>query len=464
MASDITMPALSPTMEEGTLLKWHVQAGDKVSAGDVIAEIETDKATMEVEAIDDGLVTEILVPEGTESVKVNSVIARFQSDDEDAGDSAKTPAKAEAAAKPPAAESDNRQSRQGRMESERVTEKDSAAGNDAAKAEPPARPASAAKAEGSPARTAASPLARRLARELGVDLDQVTGTGPRGRIVKADIEAAVAAGEGKPAPAQPAGKGEDAAPARAAPEPAVSASSASEAAASPGAPPYESIRLSAMRKTIARRLTQSKQEVPHYYLTVDVRLDKLLELRGKLNRALESQRLRLSVNDLLIKALALALIRVPEANVSYMGDHMRQFSRADISVAVAIPGGLITPVIRNADSKRLSQISADMRDLGGRAKDGRLKPEEYSNGTASISNLGMFGIREFSAVINPPEGLILAVGAAEKRAIVVDDEIQIATVMSATGSFDHRAIDGAVGAKFLSAFKELVENPIAMLA
>ncbi len=429
MAIDITMPALSPTMETGTLSKWLVKVGDAVKPGDVIAEIETDKATMEVEAVDEGVVTEILVAEGSEEVKVNAVIARLAGEGEEASPAPKAAA---AAAAPPAA------------------------------APTPVAPAAAAPAPQAPVPVAggtrhiASPLARRIAQIAGVDLANVKGSGPHGRIVKVDVEAAV--GNPAAAVASPAATPvQAAAPLPAAPLPAAPAPAPSDV-------PHEVIKLSNMRKTIARRLTESKQTVPHFYLTVDVRLDALLKLRGELNKALEGQGIKLSVNDMLVKALGLALVQVPDANVSFAGDSLRKFARADVSVAVAIPGGLITPVIRDAANKRLSVIATDMKDLAARAKDGKLQPPEYTGGTASLSNLGMFGIKQFDAVINPPEGLILAVGAGEKRPYVIDDALAIATVMSATGSFDHRAIDGAVGAQFMSAFKALVEAPMGMLA
>ena len=428
MAIDITMPALSPTMESGTLAKWHVKPGDEVHAGDLIAEIETDKATMEVEAVDEGVVLEILVPEGSEEVPVNAVIARLKGDGEEAAPAA-APAPAAAA---PAAAAD-------------------------AKPVAVAAPAAAPAPSHGDSRHIASPLARRIARQLGVDLGGLKGTGPRGRIVRADVEQAATA---RPAAAAIA-------PAASAPAAAAVATPAPAASATTLPPtdvPYEEVKLSNMRKTIARRLSESKREIPHYYLTVDVRLDALLKLRGQLNHTLESQRVRLSVNDMLVKALGLALLQVPEANVSFGGDHVRKFRRADVSVAVAIPGGLITPVIRDAGNKRLSQIASDMKDLAARAKEGKLQPSEYTGGTASLSNLGMFGVKQFEAVINPPEALIVAVGAGEKRPYVVDDALAISTVMSATGSFDHRAIDGAVGAQLLAAFKELVENPLGMLA
>ena len=426
MTINITMPALSPTMESGTLAKWHIKVGDTVKPGDVIAEIETDKATMEVESVDEGVVAEILVAEGAEDVAVYAVIARLSGEGEEVAPAPKAVAPAPAKAAAPAA-----------------------APTPSAPA--PATPAPAAVAPAATgARNIASPLARRVAQLAGVDLAGVKGTGPHGRIVKADVEAA-------------AGK----APAPTVAAPAAPVQAAAAPAPAPLAPtdvPHEAIKLSNMRKTIARRLTESKQQVPHFYLTVDVRLDALLKLRGELNKALEAQGVKLSVNDMLMKAQALALAQVPNANVSFAGDMLRKFSRVDISVAVAIPGGLITPVIRDAANKRLSVIATEMKDLAARAKDGKLQPAEYTGGTASISNLGMYGIKQFDAVINPPEGLILAVGAGEKRPYVVDDALAIATVMSATGSFDHRAIDGAVGAEFMSAFKALVENPLGMLA
>ncbi len=439
MAIDITMPALSPTMESGTLSKWLIKVGDSVKPGDVIAEIETDKATMEVEAVDEGVVTDILVPEGAEDVKVNAVIARLAEEGEDATN-------APAANAPPAQD---------------VAPKAAPAPKQAETPQPqPSPPAAGAipEASGRPApatstgRHIASPLARRMAQIAGVDLATVKGSGPNGRIVKADVEAATGSVQAPAVPAEPA-------------SPPVSARAPSTAAPlQPTDVPFETVKLSNMRKTIARRLTESKQTVPHFYLTVDVRLDAMLKLRGELNKALEGQGIKLSVNDLLLKALGLALVQVPDANVSFAGDHLRKFSRADVSVAVAIPGGLITPVIRDAANKRPGQIATEMKDLATRAKEGKLQPPEYTGGTASLSNLGMFGIKQFDAVINPPEGLILAVGAGEKRPYVIDDALGIATVMSATGSFDHRAIDGSVGAEFMSAFKALVENPLGMLA
>jgi pyruvate dehydrogenase E2 component (dihydrolipoamide acetyltransferase) len=395
-----------------------------VKSGDILAEIETDKATMEFEAVDEGRLAKILVPEGTEGVKVGAPIAILAGEGEDVSKAASAAPKAEAPQPAPAAKKE-----------------------EAPKAATPAPvPAPAAKAQAQPQpargeRLKASPLARRIAEEKGIDLSSVQGSGPGGRIVKADLEAA-------PAKA-------------AAPAPAPATATAPVAA---GEIPHEAVKLSSMRKTIARRLTEAKQTIPHYYLTVDIQLDALLKLRSELNKGLEPRGIKLSVNDLLIKALAMALIEVPTANVSFAGDQMLKYSRADISVAVAIPDGLITPIIFGADTKTVSTIAREMKDLAARARDGKLQPHEYQGGTASISNLGMFGIKQFDAVINPPQGMIMAVGAGEKRPYVINDSLQIATVMSASGSFDHRAIDGAEGAKLMQAFKRLVENPLGMLA
>jgi pyruvate dehydrogenase E2 component (dihydrolipoamide acetyltransferase) len=438
MPIELKMPALSPTMEEGTLAKWLVKEGDEVKSGDILAEIETDKATMEFEAVDEGKIAKILVPEGTDGVKVGAPIAIMAGEGEsvDAGTAPRAdipaPAPPKAAPEPKAD----------------ATPK--AAPPPQAPVETPAappQPAAAPRAEGD--RVKASPLARRLAQAQNIDLSNIQGSGPGGRIVRADIDAAV----GK-APAL-------------APTQAAAPTPASHAVA-PGAIeqaiPHEAVKLSNMRKTIARRLTESKQQVPHIYLTVDIQLDALLKLRADLNAGLESRGVKLSVNDLLIKALAQALIEVPECNVSYAGDQLLKYSRADVSVAVSIPAGLITPIIVGADTKSVSAISTEMKDLAGRAKEGKLQPPEYQGGTASLSNMGMYGIKQFEAVINPPQGMIMAIGAGEKRPYVVNDSLQIATVMSATGSFDHRAIDGADGAKLMQAFKRLVENPLGMLA
>jgi pyruvate dehydrogenase E2 component (dihydrolipoamide acetyltransferase) len=439
MPIELKMPALSPTMEEGTLAKWLVKEGDKVASGDILAEIETDKATMEFEAVDEGTVAKILVPEGSEGVKVGAPIAILAGEGEDAGAAAKAAPKADiptpASPKPaPAPKAD---------ETPKAPPPQAPVETPAAPPQPAAAPVPA-RAEGE--RVKASPLARKLAQAQNIDLSSIQGSGPGGRIVRADVDAAA----GK-APAR-AG-----APA-AAPQPAAAGQPVSTEI------PHEAVKLSGMRKTIARRLTESKQTIPHYYLTVDIQLDALLKLRGELNKGLESRGIKLSVNDLLIKALAMALIEVPTANVSFTGDQMLNFSRADISVAVAVPDGLITPIIVGADTKTLSTISKEMTDLAARAREGKLQPHEYQGGTASISNLGMFGIKQFDAVINPPQGMIMAVGAGEKRPYVVNDSLQIATVMSASGSFDHRAIDGAEGAKLMQAFKRLIENPLGMLA
>ncbi len=417
MPIELKMPALSPTMEEGTLAKWLVKEGDKVSSGDLLAEIETDKATMEFEAVDEGIITKLLVAEGADGVKVGTVIATITSEDEDPSDVAPV--------KPEPAETTA-------PKLENV-------------APAPVHAAVVAKSDGD--RIKASPLAKRIASELSIDLSTITGTGPNGRIVKDDVVStpAIKAPVATPAPTPPA---------------AVAA----PAAVPDFGIPHEAIKLSNMRKTIARRLTESKQQVPHIYLTVDVRLDALLKLRAELNSALEGQGIKLSVNDLLIKALAKALMQVPNCNVSFAGDTMLQYSRADISVAVSIPTGLITPIIVDAGNKSISAISTEMAALAAKAKEGKLQPHEFQGGTASISNMGMMGIKQFDAVINPPQGMILAIGAGEKRPYIVDDALAIATVMSATGSFDHRAIDGADGAMLMKVFKELVEKPLGLVA
>ena len=427
MPIELKMPALSPTMEEGTLAKWLVKEGDTVKSGDLLAEIETDKATMEFEAVDEGTVARILVAEGTDGVKVGTVIAVIAGEDEDASEAKAAPAPAPAA--------------------EPKTEAAPAAPAAPSAAAPAPAPAPAPAASGD--RIKASPLAKRLAAEQGIDLKSLTGTGPGGRVVKADLEGA------------PAGT--------AAPAPTAAAPTATPAPATAGAIPdfgipHEDEKLSGMRKTIARRLTESMQQSPHIYLTVDIRLDALLKLRGELNASLESRGVKLSVNDMLIKALAVALERVPACNVSFGGDVMRKYSRADISVAVSIPGGLITPIIVDAGGKSMSKISTEMSELAAKAKEGKLQPAEYQGGTASISNMGMMGIKQFTAVINPPQAMIIAIGAGEKRPYVVDDALAIATVMSATGSFDHRAIDGADGALLMKTFKELVESPLGLVA
>jgi pyruvate dehydrogenase E2 component (dihydrolipoamide acetyltransferase) len=412
MPIELKMPALSPTMEEGTLAKWLVKEGDEVRSGDLIAEIETDKATMEFEAVDEGVISAILVAEGTEGVKVGTVIAVIGGD---GGDVDAKPAPKAEAPKPEAAPA----------------------------AAPPPPPAALTKAA-SGDRIIASPLAKRLAAAQGIDLAGVTGSGPNGRIVKADLEGAP--------------KGATSAPQAAAPAPSTPAPIPDFGI------PHEAVKLSGMRKTIARRLTESKQQVPHIYLTVDIRLDALLKLRGELNASLESRGVKLSVNDMLIKALGLALVMVPKCNVSFAGDTMLEYSRADISVAVSVPNGLITPIIVDAGNKSISTVSTEMAALATKAKEGKLQPHEYQGGTASLSNMGMMGIKQFEAVINPPQGMIMAIGAGEKRPYVVDDALAIATVMSATGSFDHRAIDGADGAMLMKVFRELVEKPLGLVA
>ena len=425
MSIDIKMPALSPTMEEGTLAKWLVKEGDTVKAGDLMAEIETDKATMEFEAVDEGVIAKILVAEGTDGVKVGTVIAVLAGEGEDASTVEAPKAEAAKAAEAPKEE---------------------------AKAAPAPAPAPAAAPAASGDRVKASPLARRIAAEKGVDLGGVSGSGPNGRIVKADVEGAKPGAAPAAAPA--------ASPATAAPAPAAAPASVwyDESI------PHEEEKLSNIRKTIARRLTEAKQTITHIYLTVDVQLDALLKLRGQLNKSLEGRGVKLSVNDMLIKALAVALAQVPKCNVTYAGDKLIKYGRSDISVAVSTPTGLITPIIRDAANIGLASISTQMKELAERAKEGKLKPEEYQGGTASISNMGMFGIKQFDAVINPPQAMILAVGAGEKRPYIVDDALGVATIMSATGSFDHRAVDGADGAELMKVFKALVESPMGLLA
>lgn len=417
MPIEIKMPALSPTMEEGKLARWLVKEGDTVSSGDIIAEIETDKATMEFEAVDEGTIASIAVAEGTEGVRVGTVIATLVAYDEDAA----APAAKRATPAPVAAPAPV----------------------------PAAQPAAMTPPATSGDRVIATPLARRIAANAGVDLAKLAGSGPNGRIVKADVEAVSASVSPKVAPSA-------AAPAAAAP---------ATAALPDFGIPFTDAPLSGMRKTIARRLTESKQTVPHIYLTVEVRLDALLKLRAELNDALAARGVKLSVNDMLIKALGVALMQVPACNVAFAGDTMRQYHRADVSVAVSIPNGLITPIVTDAGGKALGQISTEMAALAGRAKEGKLQPHEYQGGTASLSNMGMMGIKQFDAVINPPQGMILAVGAGEKRPWVMPDEtLGVATVMSATGSFDHRAIDGADGARLMTAFREFVEKPLGLLA
>lgn len=427
--TDILMPALSPTMEEGVLAKWHVKVGDVVSAGDVIAEIETDKATMEVEAVDEGEVLEILVPEGTENVKVNTPIARL------AGDDAAPAPKAAPTAQPDEAP---------RAETAPAPAKDAAP---AAQSPAPAAP----KSDGGE-RIFASPLARRIAAQNGVDLKSIKGTGPHGRIVKRDVEGAPKGA------AQPAATG--AAPA-AGVEPRKALSLAQM-----GIPDgsYDLIPLDGMKKAVARRMVDSVQNVPHFPLFIDCEIDQLMAVRAKVNKMLEPQGIKVSVNDFVIKAAALALKMVPEANASYTPEGIAMHHNADVSMAVAIDGGLITPIIRKAETKGLAQIATESKDLAKRARDRKLKPEEFQGGTFSVSNLGMFGIKQFTSIINEPQGCIMSVGAGEQRPVVKDGQIVPATVMTVTLTCDHRVVDGATGARFLQAFKPLIEDPVAMLA
>ncbi|MBK1663700.1 pyruvate dehydrogenase complex dihydrolipoamide acetyltransferase [Rhodospirillum rubrum] len=428
MPIEILMPALSPTMEEGTLAKWLKKEGDPIAAGDVIAEIETDKATMEFEATDEGVLGKILVADGTAGIKVNQPIGILLEEGEDASALAQaTPAKAP---------------------------------DSPAKAAPEAV-AAPSRSDAAPKRAAgerlfASPLARRIASAEGLDLAAVQGSGPHGRIVRRDVEAALASGSGKTAEKTVAAPVAPAAPAVAAVAP--------KPVALPDAP-HTKVANTSMRKIIARRLTESKQTVPHFYLTVDCKIDALLDLRKSLNARAEKRGdgVKLSVNDLIIKAVALALRKVPAANASWSDEAIVLWSDVDISIAVATPGGLITPIVRKADQKGLATISAEMKDLATRARDGKLKPEEFQGGGFSISNLGMYGIRDFAAIINPPQGCILAIGAGEQRPVVEGGALAIATVMSCTLSVDHRVVDGAVGAEFLSAFKILIEDPMAMM-
>jgi pyruvate dehydrogenase E2 component (dihydrolipoamide acetyltransferase) len=466
MPIEIKMPALSPTMEEGTLAKWLVKPGDEIRSGDIMAEIETDKATMEFEAVDEGTLVSIAVEEGTENVSVGTVIAVLaeEGEDADADAAAAAPTPAPAPAAPPSndgpaatptarklaeASGIDLNTITGTGPNGKITKDDveAAGGTSAPSPAPSPAPAPAAAPAASGDRIIASPLAKRIAEQKGIDLSTVTGSGPNGRIVKADV------GDAKPG-AAPAGAASAPAPAPA-PTPSVSPAD--------GGAPYEEVKLNNVRKVIARRLTEAKQNIPHIYLTVDVRLDPLLKLRSQLNASLEADGVKLSVNDLIIKALARALQREPQCNVSFQGDVMHQYSRQDISVAVAAPSGLITPIITEAGNKGLAQISTEMKELAGKARDGKLQPHEYQGGTASLSNLGMFGTKQFDAVINPPQAMILAVGAGEQRPFVVDGALQVATVMSVTGSFDHRAIDGVDGAKLLDQFRSLLENPMGLV-
>ncbi|NOD34202.1 MULTISPECIES: pyruvate dehydrogenase complex dihydrolipoamide acetyltransferase [unclassified Ruegeria] len=436
MPTEILMPALSPTMEEGTLAKWLVKEGDAVSSGDLLAEIETDKATMEFEAVDEGTIGKILIPEGSEGVKVNTAIAVLLEDGESADDIAATPAAALVAAPAVAA----------------GTEASTAATTEA----PAPAPAASVTADGG--RIFASPLARRIAAQKGLDLSQISGSGPHGRIVKADVESTTAT----------------AATTAAAPAPTAAASAPAAAPAGPSADmvarmyegrEYEEIQLDGMRKTIAARLGEAKQTIPHFYLRRDIKLDALLKFRSQLNKQLEGRGVKLSVNDFIIKAVANALQQVPACNAVWAGDRVLQLKPSDVAVAVAIEGGLFTPVLQDADMKSLSALSTEMKDLAGRARERKLAPHEYQGGTFAISNLGMFGIDNFDAIVNPPHAGILAVGTGVKKPVVGDDgELTVATVMSVTMSVDHRVIDGALGAELLKAIVDNLENPMVMLA
>jgi pyruvate dehydrogenase E2 component (dihydrolipoamide acetyltransferase) len=467
MAIEVKMPALSPTMEEGTLARWMVKVGDTVSAGDLLAEIETDKATMEFEAIDEGTVAALGVEEGTEGVPVGKVILTLAEEGEEIEEAASdTDRGGNGAEQRNASGRGKADAAGGRAEPAKARPREEASPERTPpEADPPARDiattantADTGQQASGQERVLASPLARRIAEQKGIDLSRIAGSGPNGRIVKADVENAEV-------PSAGAGEADRAAasttePARIdspAPPPVTPAETEFRA-------PYEEEKLTNVRKVIARRLTESKQTVPHYYLAVDVRLDAMLSLRRELNASLEADGIKLSVNDLLIKALARALMRVPQCNVSFQGDTLHRYRRADISVAVAAPTGLITPVITKADTSGLASIATRMKSLAGKAREGKLQPHEYQGGTASLSNLGMYGIKQFDAVINPPQGMIMAVGAGERRPFVVDDALQVATVMTASGSFDHRAIDGADGAQLMEAFRQLCEQPLGLVA
>lgn len=441
MPINILMPALSPTMTEGNLAKWLKKEGDEVKAGDIIAEIETDKATMEVEAVDEGRIGKIVVPAGSEGVKVNDVIAVLLEEGEDASAANAAPAPKPAAKEPaaeapkPAAKADGAAQPPQTAATPPVPAKAAPVGNGADKGE----------------RIFASPLARRIASEKGVDLAAVTGSGPHGRIIRTDVEQAV----GKSGTAAKPGA-----------QPAAAKAPAIPSTQGFGEGAFDLVPHTNMRKTIARRLQESKQFVPHFYLTVDFDIDRLLKLREEVNAASPKEGegvYKLSVNDFIIKACAVALKQVPAANASWSDEGVKMYKTADISVAVAITGGLVTPIIREAESKSLTQISSEMKALAKRAKEGKLKPEDYTGGSFSLSNLGMFGIKSFSAIINPPQGCILAVGAGEQQAVVRNGNLAVATIMSGTLSVDHRVVDGAIGAEYMAALKRLIEQPLGML-
>jgi len=440
MPITITMPALSPTMEEGTLASWQVKPGDTVSSGDVLCEIETDKATMEVEAVDEGTIGKLLVDAGTEGVKVNAPIAVLLEEGED--ESALDGFEAKAAG--------------GGSGGGAAAEKAPEPAPEAEAKDEPKAAQKAASTSSSGGRVFASPLAKRMASQEGLDLSQVEGTGPKGRVVKRDVEAALESGTGRKQADAPKAEATSDAPAK---------SAVSAPAAAKDYPPvtddYEEIKLNSMRKTIARRLTESKQTVPHFYLTIDIELDGLLALRKDLNS--RSDAYKISVNDFIVRASALALRKHPEINSQFTENAILQHRKVDVSVAVAIEGGLITPVVRNTDQKGLQQISAETKDLAGRAREGKLKPDEFAGGTFTISNLGMFGIDQFVAVINPPQAAILAVGSGTQKPVVKDGALAVATVMTATLSADHRVFGGAEGAVFLETLKGLLEDPLTML-
>jgi len=439
MPIEILMPALSPTMEEGTLAKWLVKEGDTVTSGDIIAEIETDKATMEFEAVDEGTIGKIIVAEGSEGVKVNALIAVLLEDGEEASDAALSSAPADDAGNKAAAKA--------------VTAEPATPTN----AEPSSAPAPAAPAASDGTRIFASPLARRIAADQGLDLSALKGSGPHGRIVKADV---LAAGDA-PAKTAPAATSPGGSAATPAPTPSVSLDANAKIYADRE---FTEIPLDGMRKTIAARLTEAKQTIPHFYLRRDIKIDNLLSFRGQLNKQLEARGIKLSVNDFIIKACALALQTVPAANAVWAGDRVLQLTPSDVAVAVAIEGGLFTPVLKDADQKSLSTLSAEMKDLATRARSKKLAPHEYQGGSFAISNLGMFGIDNFDAVINPPHGAILAVGAGVKKPVIDEEgQVSVATVMSVTLSVDHRVIDGALGAELLKTIVDNLENPMGML-
>ena len=475
MPTNILMPALSPTMEKGNLAKWLKKEGDSIKAGDIIAEIETDKATMEVEAVDEGTLAKIVVPEGTSDVAVNDVIGLIAAEGEDAASAAASGAasapKPEAPPAPAAkAPAEDGSAAAGQAKSAGPV---AAPGGPAQEpARPMEAPPTAAVAEGvggthNGVRVFASPLAKRIAREAGLELGTLTGSGPHGRIVERDVRSAMAGGTPAEAmlPAEPTSPS-PAPPPQPAGRPAGASDEATKKLFAEGS--FTEVPHDGMRKTIARRLVEAKSTIPHFYLTLDCDLDALLTLRESVNAASPKDKdgkpaFKVSVNDFVVKALALALRRVPDANVTWTEAAMLRHARSDIGVAVSIPGGLVTPVVRSADTKTLSAISNEMKDLGARARARKLKPEEYQGGTSAVSNLGMYGIKHFQAVINPPQSTILAIGAGEKRVVVKDGAPAVATVMSVTISCDHRVIDGALGAELVSAFKTLIEHPMAML-